>query len=601
MRRVAPAAAALALATWPVASVRPQATLDDSWRVALQLAAAHDLGFGRDILFTYGPLGFLSTPLVVSVWPGALALAYTAAAQIALAAVILAAAVRVYGWLLGAAAAFVALGLLGQPVLLSETAVVLAFFATVWVLERDEPTRHAWLVPAGGVLAAFELLVKLNGGIVCLVLFALAAWRLPPGRARAELTLLGSFAAALVVLWVASGNALGELPAWLRESASVVTGYTGAMAYEAPGRLGAYAWAGVLLAGGAAALAAQARRLPPARALLLALAGLVYAYAYFKEGFVRHDPHDLLFFSALGAGALAFSWAGRVRWAGAALVAVAAAATLATPEIGIAQWNPIAHARDAARNVRDLASSGAAATDARSAMRAQLGVPAAELRLLRGHTVDIVPYEAAAAWAYGLRWQPDPLLQWYMAYNATLDRFNARALASRGAERILREAGNAVDGKVTQFEAPATYLALVCHYRQLAADGKWEVLARSRNRCGPRRLLERVGARSGETVHVPRGRPDELVYARLSLPRSFGIELETAFFKPIRLPRIELDGENFRFIPATATDPLVLRIPRTGGFSAAFGGAESHDSFRLLRVPSPYRIEFDAVSLAPAR
>lgn len=56
----------LALLTWHVATVRPGTGIDFSWQVVLAFAAQHGLVFGRDVVFTYGPLGFLSVPLIVS-------------------------------------------------------------------------------------------------------------------------------------------------------------------------------------------------------------------------------------------------------------------------------------------------------------------------------------------------------------------------------------------------------------------------------------------------------------------------------------------------------------------------------------------------------
>src|SRR4051794_35227352 len=47
---------------WPIANGPAKATLDESWKVALHLAAGMRLQHGVDIVFTYGPLGFLASP-----------------------------------------------------------------------------------------------------------------------------------------------------------------------------------------------------------------------------------------------------------------------------------------------------------------------------------------------------------------------------------------------------------------------------------------------------------------------------------------------------------------------------------------------------------
>jgi hypothetical protein len=596
--RLLPSALLVVLVTWEVPEFVPGTGFDDSWRLALNLAAEHGLDYGRDIVFTYGPLGFLSQPLTVSALIGGAGFTYALVAQVVLAAVVLAASARVYGWLGGTLLTFLALGL---PLSLSDVVAYVAFFAAVWLLEQEDPPRARWLLPLFGAAAAFELLVKLNGGILCLVLFALVAWRLPPRRVRAELVLAASFALSVLLLWLATGNPPAALPGWLRDSEHIVSGYTDAVATDSPGRRSALVYAALLVLAAAALLVPRLQRLPRSRSVPLLLVAVVYAFANVKEGFVREDQHALYFFGAFGVGVLAFAWRGVARWAAVGLVVGAAAATVATPEVSLRRvYRPVAHLRIALTEARDAVDGGDRARDeaaARDLARSQLAVPARDLRLLRGHTVDVVPYETSAAWAYRLRWRPEPLLQWYTAFDAHLDRMNASALARRGAERILRQRTPTVDAKVGAFEAPATYLAFVCHYRELAVDGSWEVLARTHDRCGTPRVIATAKGEAGKPLTVPQApRPDEIVYVRIRFPGSVVDRLESLLFKPVPLPTIQLGG-TFRFVPATAGGPLVLRMPASGGLSPLFGGFTGYEWFRLGHVPSPFTVEFVALPI----
>ena len=58
----------VALFTLPLSLRGVGAGLDPSWQVGLQLAAVNGFVFGRDVLFTYGPLGFLMFPMLFSKW-----------------------------------------------------------------------------------------------------------------------------------------------------------------------------------------------------------------------------------------------------------------------------------------------------------------------------------------------------------------------------------------------------------------------------------------------------------------------------------------------------------------------------------------------------
>ena len=68
------AAALVTLASWPVTGdMRPRLDLDGAWEIALRQALHDGLNFGPDVLFTYGPLGFLREPLLVYPWSARLA------------------------------------------------------------------------------------------------------------------------------------------------------------------------------------------------------------------------------------------------------------------------------------------------------------------------------------------------------------------------------------------------------------------------------------------------------------------------------------------------------------------------------------------------
>jgi len=57
---------AVCLSIPPVFSTPPTIGLDPSWNLSLQLAAINGKVFGREFVFTYGPLGYLLTQAAVS-------------------------------------------------------------------------------------------------------------------------------------------------------------------------------------------------------------------------------------------------------------------------------------------------------------------------------------------------------------------------------------------------------------------------------------------------------------------------------------------------------------------------------------------------------
>ncbi len=85
--------------SWQGISLFGGASLDQSWQAGLEMALHFHLAFGSQVIFPYGPLGFLTVGSAggTAVWYGSLAivsLAYTIALRFALSAAIYHAARR---------------------------------------------------------------------------------------------------------------------------------------------------------------------------------------------------------------------------------------------------------------------------------------------------------------------------------------------------------------------------------------------------------------------------------------------------------------------------------------------------------------------------
>jgi hypothetical protein len=552
------------------------------------------LDFGREILFTYGPLGFLSQPLLVTTATGIASFLFALALQVGLSVLVLRSALRSFPAVAAVLLTYFVLAMLAASQFsnLADYIPFVVFIVAVRALEAEPPAAR-WLVPALATLTALELLVKLNGGVVCFVLLALVVWRWRPGGWRSEALFAGTFVVALVLLWLASGSDLGALPTWLRLSYHVAASYTTGTAVAVADGLQSLAVALLLVA--AALGVARLRTFPGLRRYAFAAACFVYGFAYFKEGFIRPDPvHVSLFFAALGVGVLAVGWSGELRWAAASLVvACVGAATVAVGSHGFLTGIG-AHARDAFREGRVLAAErGSTLSSTRAAARRHLAVSDETLRLVRGHSVDVHPNEASAAWAYGFKWRPQLFIQDYMATDHALDVANARRLDQHGADRILRQLdATPLDGKHPLFIAPETSLVLVCRYRLLAASGNWQTLARTSDGCGQPRKLGTVTAQTGESVQVP-VIPGEIVYARVHANLTLKQKLRALALKPLPLPEISLDGRRYRIVADTARGALILRLPP----AAANFVRQDVSELKLQNVASPYAIEFFGLPL----
>ncbi len=573
-------AAALAFLTWPIRTLTPDIGGDWEWITALSYAAEHHLHFGSQIVWTYGPLGFLETWWgAVLYYPDTLTVAwlYRLLLQVLL-------AVTLLGSLRRALPLPVAVLLAGVVLaLVREQAVVLCLAWCVLLVMREKPDeqrRRPFRIPpvalplALGALTGVAALGKLNQGaeLLALVVIALAA----ACRRRDALACAGAFLATAAVGWAATGQRLADVWPYVRNGLETAAGYAAAMGQgEGRGWLLPLALA---LSAAALLLAWDAGRhaRPRRRAGLVALS-LVFVVFTFKEAFVRQDAvHMLVLFGDLPVlFALLLTWGPRRR---ALSAAIAASAVCAVAWGAVAGSGELVRALNPYANARALTDqAGVVASSARQdAIIVGVRLEAAALSQLSPRLVQQVGPRAVMFWpslygevayAYGMNLRPLVGLEPYGTYTPRLDRLSAQALESdRGAPaRVLDvslEAVSAIDGRYATFEAPLATRELFCRYRQIAAQQPWQLLARTASRCGAPRTLRTTTARWGAEVEVPRPRrPHALVLVRIDGAGVHGLErLRELLLRPLRR-WISLDEARYRLIAATAPDGLLLSAP----------------------------------------
>jgi hypothetical protein len=456
----------LAAATWPgtAAGLAPQSGLDSSWQAALAMGQHHGLRFGTQIVWTYGPLGFLTTGQLYYPATATFALVFKFGLAIATFAVLVSALRRYTTLVVASVIAYVA----GYPMVAMwggvEVVLALAFVLCVRLLSRPDDawrTRCAWV--CFGAIAALMTLEKLSLGVGVCVLASIAVACAPvrPRRVAAGLTLM-SFAIVFVVGWFGTGNALSNLFAYVRGAREAPSGYS-AMAmnpsiqphdivlavivgFAIVVTAGIYALR--LLRGtvepnvesvpprcpdGGGAAATESMRsdvddhevsVGPSITRWTA-SGIVGAsslvtWMLFKEGFVRQDGHRLVFFASISLILSAFAVGPRsveadrdldpsrpLQMSSAIFVAALMVSSVVTfAVVGLVPagfLDPGVSLGGFAGTLRTLASSTRRhdlIVEARTTLQRQYDVPAAMIAHTEGQTVDVDPIEQTVAWAY---------------------------------------------------------------------------------------------------------------------------------------------------------------------------------------------------------
>jgi hypothetical protein len=618
--------AVIAALSWPFGSVKPATGLDPSWVAGLYMAVERGMDAGTQIIFTYGPLGFLSFPNMFDAWLGRIAFAWFALAQVAYCCALLWGSRRAFGVIGGVIVTAVAATTpVGDPILIAVAVLAAAALLGDWSLRS-----RLVLATGTGALAGMQLLGSLRAGPTLVVMGAAALFGLPERR-RTFPAFLAALVLAFLVFWFATGQGVANLDDYLVHTAEVVGGYSESMVIVEPGRWW-QAPASVVGVAVIAVLAAAAVWRQPNRirvALPLLIAALVFLML--KHASVRSSPGSYgVFLAALLAIGLILVPYVRRPLAIAAVVVLAASAYVGNKEDLEFRLDFPQHASDFVSQLGIVALPGRAGDEqqrGREAMQAAYALTPAELAELRSGTVHIAPNEAGIAWAYELDWDPLPVFQHYAAYTPGLDELNAAKLdGSSAPDMILWQnttllepttinSPGAIDDRWPAFESPAQMVQMLCRYRTAQWDDAWAILRRSPNRCGSERHLSTVVANNAERVPLPRTRPDEALIVRVKGLSVSGLEKLRALLFRATSRHVLFEDSNWSLVGDTAEDGLLLRVPRwadypgkfaldsgspTVGFEREGGFLTGIDSSTRLTL-SFYALPLDAFAIAPGR
>lgn len=575
-RGAARASVMLLLAVLCVPQVVPTAVnlVDGSWVLGNSLAHEVGLSWGTELAYTYGPLGFLKSPVPFSGSLVLLGLAFWLASAVAF----LWASLRLQGpgpvsWLVSFLAA-------SSTSAIVDVAIPVAALALVGLALRLRQVR--WPVELGflgvGAVGALLLLTKFNAGVTALAIGGVLAV-LGPRPLRCGVGFGLGAVGGLLLLWWGAGGPLTGLWVFLLDSIEMASGYRHALGN------GSRTTGAVLVHAAAAALLAVlllsawlvsrgADRLVRAGAVC---AAMILGASSWLQGFTRFDPgHLAIFFATVGPVALvllatavadrpALTRYGTI----AACYALSAGPLLvvlgspggglpvgvASPSMVIHPRSSVASVRDAVAQIRHDPARAERLASLRSQFAAEAGLAPGIAQALEGRSAHAEPQAVGAVWAAGGRWRPVPVYQTHMAYTAALDERNATAAAGADAPDLILREDVGLDGTNPLWQSPRLQLEYLCRYRQTAADGRWRILTRAPTRCAPILPVGTVRAEPGEAVAVPEGT---------------GIVVATIAPVGASTGRSEVrcDDRTYPLMQRLPTGPLIVRIPVSLGWTA---------------------------------
>jgi hypothetical protein len=497
----------IVLVLTPFTPEMPIAGVDGSWAYAMNIATAEHMRFGKDVIFTFGPLA--------SVYTGV----YHPATD----------ALMIGGSLLISAAMFAGLFAATDPrrrVLLPlvplciglawlpdwdgwrDAVLMLLPLLLPFVVVRGNETGRQSTATICLLAAAIGILplVKGNFSLIAAAASLVAVILCWPTSRRLAIGIVVIEIVALIAAWLIAGQALMDLPGYFIAQLPIISGYTDGMSTSVDGRLwdlAIFIIVGAVMVGVSALGGLRTRWYAP---ILVAL----YLFVTFKSGFVRHDPpHAFIASSALllmglllclmpgsqhGRGAVALG-AGMLGWV---LIA-----------FGILPPDPLASVARVGDAIR-IPAHGVwqRVTDAGALERQyqrRLALLANRPPFANQHgQADVYPWDLSPLLASGMTWKPRPILQSYAAFAPSLIKANADHLKADPPSRIYFGI-NPIDQRYPAMEDGASWLDLLGSFRPEALDGGYAVLE---HRASAGAALQpgpavQVAAHLGERVAVP--------------------------------------------------------------------------------------------------
>jgi hypothetical protein len=595
--------AVLALLGVNLSTLQPVFGIDSSFRVGLTQAVLDRMQFGVDVVWPYGPLGFLGGPTAISRGLLAFAVVYQYVALTILFAT-LTFRLRRNGlgttWTaLVLASIALAIGITDNIVAELVTITIVVILVTLWQENGRLPRPSTWWVVAvAGCVAGAQVLVKFGpGALACavVVFFAVSSGR----RLRQVGIAIAAIVVGFLVPWFATGQSTSTLGPYFRTSYELSAGYQDAQAYgpstAAVGVVGVVA----LVVTGIGVLGGYRwqRRDRHAWWALLPLAAT--AWFALKQGLVRWDDwHAVGAVIMLGVLVAVLPWPRRLMVLPVSVLLVGAlVAFAADPGRLRSTWTD---RMDAAAILLSASRHESQLDQARAELRASYAVPDAVLDALAGGSVHAEAWDVNAVWGNDLTWEPLPVMQSYATYTPELDGRNAARYASvEGPDGVLLNPAT-VDGRNGLWESPDARVALTCNFVPAASGDGWTALRRSSNACGPAREIATETVAPGATIDVPEpSQPDALVVARFDLPTDPLSRLLATVARPLRYPYVFVDDTRYRLVRGTAEGAHLLRSPGRVGERQLPHGPVDASSLSFTNVGSgDVVVRFEEIPLA---
>lgn len=540
---------------------KPSYDLDASWRMALGKFFLDGRQFGRDVVFTYGPLGFLMGKTYSGLMFWSL-LAWQVVATSFFATLIVYWSERLKGLpRLGYFAFLVLFGVTYEDAL-HMLMIALAGFELLRRLDRPWHWSSSLLL----LMLAVQSVAKFTNLMLATVMVGsvagLALWR---GQRGPALRLVAWFGGSYLVGWVACGQNPLNLPAYLINSWHISQGYQEVMGILTPDQP---FWKALVVLAVLAGYVLLNVFTQPDRLRSLVGAVLMGAFIHlnWKHGFVRSDGHMVGFFYCALLPITAFPvllnetgpFLRLKRWAlvGAGVLCVFGIRDTIPVLVESAHHIFLNRIQNNFQRVTHLADTRAEYDIALARDLVLYDLP--HTRLVVGdRSLDVFGHDQATAVYNKFNYTPRPVFQSYSAYTPELAKLNADFYRSdRAPEFVLLKLGS-IDGRLPAMDDSAVLYLFTQRYKFILNEKffqLWQKTGAPVNPAEAPRLVERRALPVGQSWSLAEHNQNPL-WVKIDLQPTLLGRLRTFFYKP---PMLHLAIEDTQGLTRTYRMPAPI-------------------------------------------
>ena len=556
--------------------------LDPSWRVALHLAKLKELVWGTEVVFTYGPLGYLTHPVNIdgSIWNQAFLyqtmthflfffvigiFSLKSKYPIITAVTLGVSFVYLIGWI---------------PIEIPVIGIFLGFF-----LYLEYSKKFFLLIPLA-FASAFLFFIKGDAAFGAMSILILSCIVLLTKKRIKEGTIcLISYFSFLIIIWSAMNYSVTQFFDYVTNQSHIVSGYTVAMSKD-----WATPWIIIAILGWVLYFwwIVDATRKNRGNLPFLFISGGIF-FILFRLGFVRED-HIPIYFPFLAALFLIYFFIDKttkknnfLKLSTIVMVIVLifsgsyafterhkAKMDISEP-IEIWKYSQNFHVypykkleilnypKSIQFFFNDDSFKPTRITEKNAIKSEYPEIPKEISNMLKNQTVDVYPWDISFLYVNDLNWHPRPVLGSYNSYNVPLDNLDAQFYQQKSSPKYIFHKFLGLDVRYPIFDEPATTRAMLCEYHKITNLKMFSVLEKNlESICLEEILIDEIEVKFGDEVIVPSDQQG-FVFGKIYVKQNALGKISNSLYKsPKVFIQLNDDEKKFRFIYPTAENGIIL-------------------------------------------